>query len=300
MSRGGGSVAVSARPGAPSGKRPRKRGRRAPVMVNALRRGLEVLETIAEAGGRLPLKPIAERVGLHLSTAHHLVRTLEALGYVEQSEGKAYRLRRRVFQLAAAAWNDDELAQLAGPVVRELGLKTGETAQFAVFDRRLAVVLAKFDATGPWRLYDRVGAERPAYCTAIGKAQLAFQKPPILREYLEAVELRAFTANTITSASRLQRELQRIAKRGVAVDDEEFSMGVRCLAVPIFNFTGTVVAAVGLFGATWRVTPDRMADLVGTLREMGERLCRELAYIGPYPPASDRDDRPLRPIGARR
>jgi DNA-binding IclR family transcriptional regulator len=263
-------------------------------MVHALRRGLEVLETVAEAGGRLSLKPIAERLGLHLSTAHHLVRTLEALGYVEQSEGKTYRLRRRVFQLAAAAWNDDELVQLATPVVRDLGLKTGETAQFAVFDRRLAVVLAKFDATGPWRLYDRVGAERPAYCTAIGKAQLAFQKPPVLREYLKATKLRASTGNTITTASRLQRELRRVARRGFAVDDEEFSLGIRCLAVP------TVGAALGLFGATWRVTPDRIADLVATLTEMGERLSRELAYVGPYPPGSVRDDEQGRPTAARR
>lgn len=268
------------------------------MMVNALRRGLEVLETIAEAGGRLPLKPIAERLGLHLSTAHHLVKTLEALGYVEQSQSKAYRLRRRVFQLAAAAWNDDELVQVAAPVISDLGLKTGETAQFAVFDRRLAVVVAKFDATGPWRLYDRVGAERPAYCTAIGKAQLAFQKAPILRDYLQATELKPFTGNTITSATRLKGELRRVEKQGFALDDEEFSMGIRCLAVPVFNFTGTVVAALGLFGATWRLTPERIADLVCTLREMGERLSHELAYGGPYPPGSASDaDRPRSTTG---
>lgn len=256
------------------------------MMVNALRRGLKVLETIAEAGGRLPLKPIAERLGLHLSTAHHLVKTLEAMGYVGQGEGKAYGLRRRVFQLAAAAWNDDELVQVAAPVISDLGLKTGETAQLAVFDRRLAVVVAKFDATGPWRLYDRVGAERPAYCTAIGKAQLAFQKAPILRDYLQVTEFKPFTGKTITSATRLKGELRRVEKQGFALDDEEFSMGIRCLAVPVFNFTGTVVAALGLFGATWRVTPDRIGDLVSTLKEMGERLSRELAYVGPFPPSA--------------
>jgi DNA-binding IclR family transcriptional regulator len=181
------------------------------------------------------------------------------------------------------------LVQVAAPVISDLGLKTGETAQLAVFDRRLAVVVAKFDATGPWRLYDRVGAERPAYCTAIGKAQLAFQKAPILREYLHATRLRSFTANTITSATRLKAELRRVEKQGFALDNEEFSMGIRCLAVPVFNFAGAVVGALGLFGATWRVTPDRTAILVSTLKEMGERLSRDLAYVGPYPPGSTVD-----------
>jgi len=257
-------------------------------MINALRRGLHVLETIAHAGGRLPLKPIAQRLGLHMSTAHHLVKTLEALGYVGQDEQRVYRLKRRVFQLAAAAWNDDELVHIAQPIVAELGLKTGETAQLAVFDRRQAVVIGKFDATGPWRLYDRVGAERPAYCTAIGKVQLAFQTPPILRDYIRATSLKPFTTTTITTVSNLLAELKKTAKHGYAVDNEEFSMGVRCLAAPVFSFTGGIVAALGLFGPAWRMTPSRVDDLVAPLMQKAETLCRELAYVGPYPPRISR------------
>jgi DNA-binding IclR family transcriptional regulator len=263
-------------------------------MINALRRGLSVLETLAESG-RLPLTAISQRLGLHLSTAHHLVKTLEALGYVGRDENKAYRLQRRVFQLAAAAWNDDELAQLAGPFVAELGLKTGETAQFAVFDRRHVIVIGKFEATGPWRLYDRVGAERPAYCTAIGKALLAFQARAVLRDYLQRVQLKSFAPNTITSVPRLKEELKRVEKQGYAFDNEEFTLGIRCLAAPVFNFAGAVVAALGLFATTWRMTPDRVAELAPSVREMGERFSRELAYAGPYPPrTSDPDRRAMR------
>lgn len=265
-------------------KSQRKQRARQPTMINALRRGLHVLETIAHAGGRLPLTPIAQRLGLHMSTAHHLVKTLEALGYVEQDEHRGYRLKRRVYQLAAAAWNDDELVHVAEPIVADLGLKTGETAQLAVFDRRQAVVIAKFDAAGPWRLYDRVGAERPAYCTALGKAQLAFQKPPILHDYLRATALEPFTTTTVTSVPKLTAELKRIARQGYALDNEEFSMGVRCLAVPVFTFTGAVVAALGLFGPSWRMTPARIDSLVSPLKQQGEALSRELAYVGPYPP----------------
>lgn len=255
-----------------------------PGIVVALRRGLQVLETVAESGGQLPLKGISQRVALHLSTTHHLVKTLETLGYLRQDNDRSYRLDRRIFQLAAAAWNGDELAKLGVPLLEELGLKTGETSQLAVFDRRQMLVIETFTPTGPVRFFGRVGTERPAYCTAIGRAVLAYQSPAGLQDYLRATPLKPLTPKTITNVNQLKEELRRVARAGLATDAEEYSQGIRCIAAPVVNFAGTVVAAIGLFGPAWRMSAERSGELIPTVRGTAETLSRELGYGGEYPP----------------
>lgn len=266
----------------------RSRKARRPGTVQALERGLGILGIIAERG-RLPLADIARRGGLHLSTTHHLVKTLEGLGYVRQAGDRTYCVAGGVFRLAAAAWNEDELAKLAEPAVTDLGLKTGEATQLAVFDRHEVTVISKLDVGGPGRRFERLGMPRPAYCTALGKALLAFQGPSVLADYLARVELRRFTPKTITTRARLEQQLREVRRRGWAIDDEEFSQGIRCFAAPVCNFSGKVVAALGFFGAAWRLGPDRQPAVVATLLEMAEHLSRQLAYSGPYPPAPPED-----------
>lgn len=263
--------------------RKRRTARRRPGPAQALERGLRILNVLADVG-RLPLAELARRVDLNLRTAEHLTKTLEALGYVAQAADRSWGIAGRVFQLVAAAWNGDELAKLGESTVRDLGMKTGEATQLAIFDRRDVIVVSKLDGAGPERLFERLGAPRPAYCTALGKALLAYQHDSVVNAYLDSMELKAFTPRTITSASRLRKQLREIRRSGFAVDDEEFSQGIRCIAAPVFNFTNRAVAALGMFGAAWRISPQRMSTCVTLVTQMAERLSRELAYRDPYPP----------------
>ncbi|HEX7055526.1 MAG TPA: IclR family transcriptional regulator [Burkholderiales bacterium] len=268
-----------------NGTRPRaaaEAGRRSGT-VQALERGLRILDVLSHEG-RQPLAQIAKRVALNLSTAHHLMKTLESLGYVALGDDKCWQLSGRVFQLAAAAWNADELAALGLPALAELGRRTGESTQLAVFDRRHVILVGKFDGAGPERLFERLGAPRPAYCTALGKALLAYQDAATLDAYLAATELKALTPTTITSASRLREELRKVRRAGYAIDEQEFSHGIRCVAAPVFNFTNRVVAALGMFGPAWRLSPERLAAHAKTVTRCAQRLTKELGYAGAYPP----------------
>lgn len=248
----------------------------------ALERGIRILDVLADKG-RLPLAQVAELIQLNLSTAHHLVKTLEGLGYVSQSRDRTWNLSGRVFQLAAAAWNGDDLAALGSATVTALGRETGEATQLAVFDRRHVIVVCKFDGDGPERLFERLGAPRPAYCTALGKVLLAHQDPSIVDAYLASTELKPFTPKTITSQARLRDELRRIRRSSVAVDDEEFSHGIRCIAAPVFNFSNGVAAALGMFGPTWRFSTRQMAARARVVTRYAQKLSKELGYQGPYP-----------------
>lgn len=252
--------------------------------VQALERGIRILDVLADKGG-LPLAQIAQLIRLNLSTAHHLVKTLEGLGYVSQGRDRNWNLSGRVFQLAAAAWNGDDLARLGAASVAALGRKTGEATQLAVFDRRHVIVVCKFDGVGPERLFERLGAPRPAYCTALGKVLLAFQDPSIAQSYLASTELKTVTPKTITSAARLRDELRKIRRSALATDDEEFSHGIRCIAAPVFNFSNGVAAALGMFGPTWRLSTRRIAGQASIVKRYAEQLSRDLGYREPYPMA---------------
>lgn len=254
--------------------------------VQALERGLRILDVLAREG-RMPLAQIAKLVELNLSTAHHLMKTMEGQGYVTLGRDRSWQLSGRVFQLAAAAWNADELATLGVATIAELGRKTGESTQLAVFDRRHVILVGKFDGEGPERLFERLGVPRPAYCTALGKVLLAYQHPSVVEAYLAATELKALTPTTITSASRLKEELRNVRRAGIAVDEQEFSHGIRCIAAPVFNFSNSVVAALGMFGSAWRVSPERVSTHAKTVARLAHRLSKELGYGGAYPPLDE-------------
>jgi len=125
---------------------------------------------------------------------------------------------------------------------------------------------------------ERVGYPRPAHCTAIGKVLLASLAEPELKAFLNTAELRPMTPRTITAIPNLEQELERVRVQGYAIDDEEFAQGLRCLAVPVQNFTGNVVAAIGISGPVWRVSLDRVAQLAELVRAAGRRLSQQLGH----------------------
>jgi DNA-binding IclR family transcriptional regulator len=251
----------------------------APGTIQSLRRGLRVLEALADQGGRLTLTEIARRLKLHSSTAHHLIKTLQDEGYIVQDEDtREYRIGSRIFEVAAVAWSENEVAKLGEAVVTGLMLKTGHSAHLAVLDMRNVVVIRKVDAEGPWRLSERAGEMRPAASTALGKVMVAFKGPELAKRYIVRMPFKALTANTITNPREFEAELDRIRAQGYAVDNEEYAIGMRCVAAPVFNFSGKGVAAMGISGPSWSLTLEQVEILQPVVREFAHRLSRILGY----------------------
>ena len=235
-------------------------------IIQSLQRGFAILETVAQHPPGVTMAEVSRATGLHASTTHHLLRTLVALGYLVQAETtRQYRLGPRAFRVAAAGWGEAQLSEAAGPFLAELARTTGETSHLAVLERGEVVVLNKVDGSSPVRLAERVGYPRPAHCTAIGKVLLASLPERDLGAFLEDTELRPMTPKTITSPSRLAAELRRVRAKGHALDDEEFTQGIR-----------QVVAAVGISGPIWRVSLERAAGLARTVSAAAGRLSQHL------------------------
>lgn len=235
-------------------------GTRDSVGVQSLGRAFSIIEVVASARDGIGLADISRAVGLHNSTTFHLAKTLTILGYLRQDgDSKRYRIGRKLFTLAAGALDEIAMVNLATPALEALSLATGESSHFCVRAGDTVVVLARTGGSGAFQIASRVGVVRPAHCTALGKAVLASFSDEQLRAYLRRNPLTPATKRSITEIPELIREIERVRREGVAIDDGEFDLEVRCVAVAVKDYAGAVVGAIGISGPIWRMTDELLA-----------------------------------------
>ena len=248
--------------------------------VQSLARAFAILEEVARNRDGTPLAALSKAVGLHTSTTFHLVRTLVALGYVRQSaDDKRYRVGRPLFALAAGALDEIEMTSLATPVLEDLARTTGECGHFGVRMGDAVIVIARTAGHSAFQLADRVGVIRPAHCTALGKVILAALEPAALDGFLARTKLEPHTPRSIVRADALRRELATVARTGVAIDDGEFDPEVRCLAVPVRDFTGGVIGTLGISGPVWRVSIAALQSKARAVRAAADRLSAAFGWV---------------------
>jgi len=177
-----------------------------------------------------------------------------SLGYIRQLKDKRYRIGRPLFALAASALDAIEMISMAAPLLEQLSLTTGESGHFAVRMSDDVVVMARTPGPSKFQLTDRVGIVRPAYCTALGKVILAALRPEQFDRYLSRVELKPLTPKTVIDRQRFVQEIEDVRSSGIGFDDGEFDEEVRCAAMPVRDFSGHVVGAIGISGPVWRLS----------------------------------------------
>jgi DNA-binding IclR family transcriptional regulator len=257
------------------------------VGVQSLGRAFSILEAVARHRDGIGLADLTKIVGLHNSTTFHLAKTMVALGYIRQErDTKRYRIGRPLFALAASALDEIEMVNLATPVMEELSRETGESSHFAVRMGDAVVVIARTGGPGAFQLADRVGVVRPAHCTALGKIILAALSDDQLKRLLARVELAPSTEKSITDAATLVREIAEVRRTGVAYDEGEFNLEVRCIAVPVRDFTGQMAGALGISGPIWRQTSRAQQAKAKALQAAAARLSAAFGARGAAPASS--------------
>ena len=247
--------------------------------VQSLARAFGIMEEVARSRDGIGLAELSKRVGLHNSTTFHLVRTMVSLGYIRQiKDDKRYRVGRPLFALAASALDEIEMVSLATPVLEDLSRETGESGHFAVRMGDSVVVIARTAAPGAFQLTERVGVVRPAHCTALGKVILAALRPDQLERFLDRIELTPVTPNSITELGVLKKDIDEVRSSGIAFDDGEFNPEVRCVAVPVKDFTGQVIGAIGISGPIWRLSIQALPSRSLVVQAAAKRLSAEFGY----------------------
>ncbi|WP_127904157.1 IclR family transcriptional regulator [Solirhodobacter olei] len=249
--------------------------------IQSLERAAAILDVIARSPDGIGLSEISQKVGLHSSTAFHLLKTLVHIGYVVQSnESKRYRVGARIFGLAAGALDDNTLLVLGAPVLERLSAETGEAAHLAIRSQTDILMVARTAAPGLLQLADRPGAVRPAHATAIGKMLLASMPVEPCRALVHTLALERYTRNTITEAETLLNEIEDIRASGMAHDRCEFDGDVRCIAVPVRDFAGRSIAAMGISGPVWRMGEDALPGKAVVLEAAAAELSALLGFAG--------------------
>jgi DNA-binding IclR family transcriptional regulator len=142
------------------------------------------------------------------------------------------------------------------------------------------VVLARTGGKGAFQLNDRAGVVRPAHCTALGKIMLAALLPDQFEQFLARTELKSYTPKSIASAEALRREIAEVRRTGLAVDDGEFDAEVRCAAVPVRDFSGQIIGAIGISGPVWRLSIEALQKRARVVRAAADRLSAEFGFAG--------------------
>ena len=270
---------ATSRPSTPRDDGPEAGGETRGGGVQSIERAFSILEAIARSRDGISLAELSKRVGLHNSTTFHLVRTMVSLGYVRQLKDKRYRVGRPLFVLAANSLDDVEMVSLAMPVLEDLSRETGEAGHFAVRMGDGVVVIARTGGAGAFQLTNRMGVVRPAHCTALGKIVLAALREEQFERYLERAELKAFTAKSITDVGVLRREIDDVRRAGIAFDDGEFDAELRCVAVPVKDFTGRLIGAIGISGPVWRLSIQALQSRAKLVEAAAARLSAEFGSI---------------------
>lgn len=247
--------------------------------VQSIERGFTILTQIAREADGISLADLSKSVGLHNSTTFHIVRTLTDLGAVRQDRTtKRYHLGRMIFGLAASSSREVDLVGTATPFIERLARETGESSHLGLRSGDQVILAARVAGSGAFQLVEGVGAFRPPHCTALGKVLLAALSDQQLDLFLQRTELTPSTSKSITDKSLLRAEIERVRTAKVGFDDQEFNEEIRCVAAPAYDYSGQVVAAIGVSGPIWRMNLQRMEQVTQRVREIAEELSAELGY----------------------
>ncbi len=259
-----------------------------PVEIQSVTRALRILDTLAQFPNGLGVVEIARQVGLNVSTTHHLVNTLCAGSYAGRVDGGAYRLGHAVPRLYGAYLLTQQPEARLLEVLNGLVSATRETGYLVVWQDEDVVIQAIAEGSHQLRVGSLgVGYRGHAHARAAAKAVLAHLNAAQLDAYLDSHPLDRLTANTICDRAALKTHLRQVARQGYATDYEEFSIGISCLAAPIFSAAGKAVAALSMSAPEWRLT-ENFKLYVGAVT----RSAQEASAILGYRPADGRASPP--------
>ena len=253
--------------------------------VQSVDRALTVLSHLAR-DGELGITELANRLGVHKSTAFRLVATLEAHDLVEQNSDRGrYRLGIGVVRLAGAAALRLDLVQEARPVCTELAASVGETVNVVVLSGRDAFYVDQVSGPSALQLHYWVGRRIPLHATSNGKVLLA-HAPEDLRRDILGHPIERLTSHTLVDPQALAVELDAVLRNGYAVAVDELEMGLTAVAAPITGSHGEVIASVSASGPTFRLPADRLPGVIAQVKGAAEQISRRLGWHGVREPAA--------------
>ncbi len=245
-----------------------------PDFVNALARGLAVITAFGQQSEQMTLTEVAEKLGLSRGTARRFLLTLEALGYL-RSDGKSFRLTPKTLDLGYAYLSSLPLWKTAQPIMQEVVNEIDESCSLGVLDGRDVVYIARVPPKHSTFIHVPPGTRMPAHLNAMGQVLLSGLSSADLDRYFSSAKLNVFTEYTLVEPEAIRRKIERVAKDGYAISDQQLEIGMRSIAVPIRSNSGQIEASINATAGGNRASRD---DLINRFLPVLRRAASQLAH----------------------
>ncbi len=243
--------------------------------IQSLARGLKILELLA-ATDKVSITEVADQLNVDKASASRLMQTLANYGYAEKDrDTQRYRLGPKIVELSQSLLARMPFRDEAKPYLRELVAITNECAHLAIAAQGQVLYIDQVDSPATLRVNADIGHLAPLHCTALGKVLLAFGDVPL------PTALTAHTPRTITDQGALKMHLEQVRRQGYAIDDEEYDYGVRCIAAPVYNLNGEMVAAMGISGPSNRMSLETISTMAAKVTGVAQALSDHLSFKRP-------------------
>jgi DNA-binding IclR family transcriptional regulator len=245
--------------------------------ATAVERALNILEAAADRREGLTNSEISHKLAIPKSSASYILRALERRGYLRRDVASGrYRLGLKILSLGGDARANLDLAEVALPFMQALQERIHLTVHLAVLDQGEAVYIEKVEAPGFFKVNTWVGRRMYLHSTSVGKCLIAGMPRPEVETLLHQQGLKKRTPKTITSLTKLLAELELVVAQGHAMDDEENSVGARCVAVPVPGANGAAIAALGVSGTLTQMEEANLPRILEALKETARRISRQM------------------------
>ena len=248
--------------------------------IRVVDRTIYLLKLLSDGKPRT-LTDIARETSLSSSSVFRILATLSSHNFIQKDDITGeYELGLSCLEMAGSFLKSVDIRQQALPELKKIRDLTSETVHLCILDQMEVVYLEKLQGLHAIGLMSsQIGRRAPAYCTGVGKAMLAYHEQDSVRAYFEERGMKEFTNKTITDVDVLMDHLDQIRGQGYSIDDEEHENGVCCIAVPIFGFSGSLVAAISISGPSERLAPiGQNQTLIDWIKEAGAEISKKMGY----------------------
>jgi len=247
--------------------------------VQSINRAFQILEALMDHQKGLRIAELVEILHLNKSTIHRILQTLDAWGYIAKDERtKSYRLGMKVMALSSHYLNGLELKTVALPFLERLQQQTKIFVHLGILDGKEIVYLEKIGPYTHFSMYSQIGRRAPIYSTALGKAVFSNLDKVRREELLKDLTYEPITEHTVCNEADFLKEIEITRQRGYAIDEEENELEMRCVAVPIFDFTGRVIAAVSVSGYLNSFPKEKIEQFGYYVTECAKSISMQMGY----------------------
>lgn len=250
-------------------------------IIHSVDHAFDVLEAFRTTEPELGVTQLAKILNLHKNNVFRILATLESRGYVEQNSRTGnYRLGLKAFEVGQAYLRHTNLLSVAHPLMVRLTEDLRENSYLAVLRGDYVFYLDEVIADQTIQVVSRLGTRVSPHCTATGKVFLAFVDEDQSEDIIKNLDFERMTPNTITEKAKLQKEIEDVGSEGFAVDREEWTLGLKCVAAPILDYYGKVQGTLSISGPAERMSETRIKkEIVPAIQQQAQEASRKLGFL---------------------